>query len=156
MTVEIKRDGGRRVHFFVTQTPMGKQLQYVDVDPCRLDHVLRWNDGQIESSLMLLSELTRLTEFELQHLTFPDADRLMAAFLEVLPETIRDDINAGRRPVATGSPAPAPAEPDEDMARALNGGGGAPREPSPAEAQAEALRLASAGEDEDAGFDLMR
>jgi hypothetical protein len=163
------------VHFYVEQDVAGRKLTSLDVDACRLDHLVRWQEGQIASSMALLAELTRMPEMQLMMLTFPDADRVLAAFLEIVPTPIRDDISNGKVPLSVTRPpvnedndeveevaarartAPswpnAPAVNVPPVARPPAGPPGVPM-PSPAEAQREALRRAE-GEDEGGpGFDL--
>jgi hypothetical protein len=157
VTVEETANGGRRVYFYVLQRLTGREVSNVTIKPCQLDHLMRWRDGQIESSLSLLAQLTGLSELELRQITFPDAERLLNAFLEVLPSTIRDDIESGRNPAGAASMPdfsepiePQPEYPPETPPMPSRNG-----DPSFTDAQREALAMAGAEDDDDesTGFD---
>jgi hypothetical protein len=106
------RRGSRRVELFVPIKRGGKEIDAIDIAPAKLDHVVRWGDGKIKGSLALMVELCGIDESTLRELTYPDADRVMAAFLGSLPPAIRNDIDNGIRPLA--APPPAPTMPQDD------------------------------------------
>ena len=81
------------------------------IAPPRLDHVIRWGQGQITGSLTLLAELTGLSEGALRQLEYPDADDVLAAFMMILPAMIRSDIERGTVTLTSSGPAEAPRAP---------------------------------------------
>src|SRR4249919_547318 len=88
------------------------------IAPARLDHVIRWGQGQIAGSLTLLAELSGLSEGALRQLEYPDVDDVLAAFMAVLPPMIRTDIERGAVPLATpeGTAADVPIMPRAPLA----------------------------------------
>jgi len=74
------------------------ETDLIEIGPVKLDHTLRWNQGEFRSTLQLMAALTGMPETALRLLTYPDADRVMAAFLAVLPAQMRDDILNGNIP----------------------------------------------------------
>lgn len=158
MAVTTTRHGGRVVDLYVPQTILGRRIRRVVIAPCRLDHLLRWQDGDFASSIALLAELAGMTEYDLRQLTFPDVDRVMAEFLALLPAGIREDVEAGRTHVKPAMPQyDYPQEPElvpGVTQTPTNGRGAVPPEPSFDEAQAEAIAMAGDDVDEAEGFDL--
>ena len=64
----------------------------------RFGHLLRWAEGGWESLIALLVEVAGVDEAVIRDLRYPDADRVMEAFLSMLPADIRNDISDGRIP----------------------------------------------------------
>ncbi len=93
--------GGRVVELFIPFTPKGEERRVDKVRfdaPC-LDHSLRWGAGEIAGTLALMAELSGESEAVLRQLRFPDADRVMNVFMEMLPPEIGSAISqrAGAR-----------------------------------------------------------
>jgi hypothetical protein len=95
MTDTTSRRRARRIELISPVTYAGKAISAVEIAPPRLDHVIRWGQGQITGSLTLLAELTGLSEGALRQLEYPDADdAAQPAFMMILPAMIRNDIGA--------------------------------------------------------------
>lgn len=99
MSTTATKGGGRRIELFVPFDFIGERVEAIDIAPAKLDHLLKWQAGKYRTTLALLAELTGHNEATLRQVTFPDADRMMAEFMVVLPEGIRADIQSGRIPV---------------------------------------------------------
>lgn len=93
----MKRSGGWCIEL---STPIGS-VNELDIKPCSLDHTIRWARMEIPSVLALLAELTGVKESELKKLTGRDSDRVFVAFSFIVPQQIKDDFDAGARPLAT-------------------------------------------------------
>lgn len=96
--VEVTRDGRRIVYLLRPVTVLGVPVEKVELGPVKLDHLLRWNEGRFDGALALMAELTELTVAALRELTFPDADIVMAEFLNHVPPAIRANIESSQVP----------------------------------------------------------
>jgi hypothetical protein len=94
-SVTFAKSGGRRVELFVPFDLAGVHVDAIDIGPVKLDHVLRWSAGEFVSALALLSALSGLKDSALRELRYPDADRVFGVFLDMLPDALRKDIEAG-------------------------------------------------------------
>jgi hypothetical protein len=103
MSETWSRDGGRRIELFVAVEFLKAKIDAVTIRPVKLDHLLRWESGEISTALALLSELTGLQQAALRQINYPDIERVMAAFVNMLPAKIAENINRGEVPVA-GNP----------------------------------------------------
>jgi hypothetical protein len=93
----------------------------VEIRPATADHIIRWAQWRIPSTLALLAELSDIPEKTLRQLTSSDFDRVMLAMINVLPPLIKADWEQGQRPMATpeeelpeaerGVPPPDPLDP---------------------------------------------
>jgi hypothetical protein len=103
MSETLTRDGGRRIELFVPVEFVKKKIDAVTIKPVKLDHFLRWESGEISTALALLSELSGLQQAALRQINYPDIERVMGAFVSMLPPKIAENINRGEVPVA-GNP----------------------------------------------------
>ena len=103
MSETWSRDGGRRIELFVPVEFLKVKIDAVTIKPVKLDHFLRWESGEISTALALLSELTGLQQAALRQINYPDIERVMAAFVNMLPAKIAENIDRGEVPVA-GNP----------------------------------------------------
>src|SRR5262245_55194649 len=101
MTDTTTRGRGRKIELIAPITYAGNTISELMIAPARLDHVIRWGQGQIGGSLALLAELSGLSEGALRQIEYPDADDVLAAVMAVLPAMIRTDIERGAVPLAT-------------------------------------------------------
>jgi hypothetical protein len=138
--IELHKTGGRTIHLFIPFEFNGKKIEAITLAPMRLGHTLRWATGDWKSSIEFLVELAGVDEAVIRELRYPDADRVMSAFMDLITPEIRTDIINGSVPQKYGFA----REPDEEeKPRATNGSGeemegpGAPLPPA-----------------EEAGFDL--
>jgi hypothetical protein len=116
--------GGRTVQLYIPFDYMGKRVESVTLSPLRLGHVLRWNEGHWKTMIELLVDMSGVEESLIRDLRYPDADRVMEAFLSLLTPEIRGDIEAGNIPTqARVNPTDAEVA---AMAAATNGSGGRP------------------------------
>jgi hypothetical protein len=131
--VALDKSGGRRIELFIPFDYEGKMVEAVEIGAPQFDHVIRWQGGEYKNALALLSAMSGMTQVCLRKLRYPDAERVFAAFMDMLPDVIRADVQAGV--------APRGAEPAE--------------EPNVWPAQREAIERATPREDDDGGgFDL--
>lgn len=114
MAAEIlTRTASRKIELFVPIKRAGKTLDVIEIASAKLDHVVRWGEGKIKGSLALLVELSGLDEGTLRELTYPDADRVLSAFMASLPPSIRNDIDSGVHPISQQSPVASDLAPEE-------------------------------------------
>jgi hypothetical protein len=131
--VALDKSGGRRIELFIPFDYEGKMVEAVEIGAPQFDHVIRWQQGEYKNAVALLSAMSGMTQVCLRKLRYPDAERVFAAFMDMLPDVIRADVQAGV--------APRGAEPAE--------------EPNVWPAQREAIERATPREDDDGGgFDL--
>lgn len=90
------KNGGRTVHLFLPFDFNGRKIESISFTALRFGHVLLWQDAHWKSVLDLMTELSGVEEAVLRELRYPDADRVMEAFMAMLTETMRDDIVNGR------------------------------------------------------------
>ena len=116
----MNRDGSRKVELLIPFEHLGLKYDSVLLRPVLFDHVLRWQAGEFRNAVHLLSALTGQQESTLRMLRYPDADRVIAAMIEMLPAEIRRDLIEGKIPIKFAEPsqgeegeaAPQPAEPE--------------------------------------------
>jgi hypothetical protein len=99
--------GGRVVELLIPFEHLGKTFSAIHIKPILFDHTLRWQSGAFRNSLALLASLTGEREATLRMLRYPDADRVVNAMFEMLPDAIRADVLSGQVPAAPPAP-PAP------------------------------------------------
>lgn len=87
-----KRTGGRTIELFLPFEHEGVKVKEIVIAPVRLDHTLRWQDSEYKTILSLLSELSGLSENALRQLAYPDSDRVMDAFVNMLPPEIKNTV----------------------------------------------------------------
>jgi hypothetical protein len=97
----LKRDGSWIVELLAPLKNNGKDVLEVVIKPPGLEHVIRWGQGDIPSTLALLAELCDLPEKMLRTITYPDVDRVMLAFTAMMPSMIQQDFQQGKRPLAS-------------------------------------------------------
>jgi hypothetical protein len=95
--------GGFCVPLTVPITHAGITIDVINIAPPRLDHTMRWSEGKFATAVALLAELAGLDEGVLRAITYPDVDRVMGAFMLLLPPAISADINRGVAPVGSAS-----------------------------------------------------
>jgi len=92
------KSGGRTVELFIPYEHMGKKVDKISFPAFRYGHTLRWNKGDWKTSFAMMVELSGMEEELLKELRYPDTDRVMSTFLDMLPLEIRNDIMEGRIP----------------------------------------------------------
>lgn len=88
----------------------GKTIDQVEIKPPRWDQQIRLSEQKITSMLGMLAEMVGLPERLLRELTYPDVDRVMLAFHNVLPPIMRKDFETGAYTLATPIEEVAPAD----------------------------------------------
>lgn len=104
MTLDIlRRTGGWCIEL---QQPLRlgptKEITQIEIRPTTADHMIRWGQQRIPSTLALLAELTDVPERVLRQLPSHDFDRVMRALIVgIMPEVMKVDVEQGTRPLAT-------------------------------------------------------
>jgi hypothetical protein len=140
--IELDKAGGRTIHLYIPFEHNKKKIEVITLAPLRLGHVLRWNEGAWTTSTELLVELAGVDEAVIRDLRYPDADRVLDQFMQLLTPEIRDDVINGRVPLKAEPDEPA----DSDVPRVTNGSGGS-HEFDPATMQGPGAPLPEAGFD---------
>jgi hypothetical protein len=96
--VTLDKSGGRRIELFVPFEYEGKMVEAVEIGAPQFDHVIRWQEGEYKNALALLSAMSGMTQVSLRKLRYPDAERVFVAFMDMLPDVIRADVQAGIAP----------------------------------------------------------
>jgi hypothetical protein len=99
----------------------GGEVAEVEIRRPNADAMIRWARWDIPSSLALLAELCGLPEKVIRQLPLDDFERVMFAFRQVVGPAILQDIEDGKRPLASeeeelpegeqGVPPPDPIDP---------------------------------------------
>ncbi|RZN24758.1 hypothetical protein [Bradyrhizobium sp. Leo121] len=97
MTV-IDRTGGRRIFLLLPFKHEGKWIRSIYLRPMAWDHALKWQDGDYASAMDLLFDIVEQSAEVVRQIRYPDVDRVMNQFFEMLPPDIRDQIAAGQIP----------------------------------------------------------
>lgn len=99
--ISMDKNGGRTVHLFIPFEFNKVKIEAITIAPLRLGHVLRWNEGAWKTSIELLVELAGVDESVIRELRYPDADRVMEAFMAMVTPEMREDMTIGRIPIKT-------------------------------------------------------
>lgn len=118
--------GGRTVELFIPFQHGGTVIDKIVLAPIRFGDALRWGEGEFKTSFALLAELAGVDDTVIRSLRYPDADRVMEAFISMLPTDLRDDIASGRIPVKPQSQPREPEEPAGEAEEIVTNGSGAP------------------------------
>jgi hypothetical protein len=119
--ISLDKTGGRTVHLFIPFEHNKKKIESITLAPLRFGHALRWSEGAWKSMVELLVELSGVEQAIIHELRYPDADRVMEAFMSMLTPEIRDDIANGRIPLKAET-----YDAEAEEPRATNGRGGEP------------------------------
>jgi len=102
--IELDLKGGRKIFLFLPfRSTMGDQIDYVYLNPITWDVVLRWQEKKFTRSIDLLIEVSNLTEATLRGIMYPDVDRVLTQFFQMLPPEIINDITSGNAPLFSSS-----------------------------------------------------
>jgi hypothetical protein len=107
----MRRTGGWAVELATPIKHANQTIEVVEIRPLTIETMVRWSSGQFPSSLALLAELSGIPEMVLRQISYPDADRVMLALYNVVPQALKDDLTNGVRPMATPADAVPPEEP---------------------------------------------
>jgi len=122
--ISMDKGGGRTVHLFIPFEFKGKTVSTIVLAPVCLGHSMRWAKGDFKDSNALLVELAGVEEGVVMGVRYPDADRMMEAFISMLPPDIRQDVASGAVP-----PKPFPEDSMEEQPPvATTNGSGEPTE----------------------------
>lgn len=102
--ISMDKSGGRTVHLFIPFEYNGKKIESITLAPLRFGHSLRWAKGDWKEAVDFLVELAGVEDGVIRDLRYPDADRVMEAFLSLVTQDIRDDIANGRIPLKPTDP----------------------------------------------------
>lgn len=95
--------GGRRVELYVPFKHNNKWVKSIDLAPLTLGHTMRWQKGEYHDSIAMLTEIAGVAPEVIQGLRYPDADRVLHTFLEMLPQEVRDDVINNQLPQPAGA-----------------------------------------------------
>lgn len=117
--ITYNKKGGRTVELFLPFDVDGKKVEAITFSPVRFDHTIRWREGEWKSILGLMAALAEVDEKILRSLAYPDTDRVMGVFVDMLPPEIRGTITEREQVVAdqpepmipTATPQPSAAPP---------------------------------------------
>jgi hypothetical protein len=103
-TIELDAKGGRKIGLYLPfKSILGQQVDYVYLNPISWDMTLRWQERKFKRSIDLLVEVSNLTEATLRGLMYPDVDRVLTQFFQMLPPEIINDITSGNAPLFASS-----------------------------------------------------
>ena len=97
----LRRTGGWMVELAVPIKVGNKDVTEIEIKAPTISILTRWQSGAIASSMALLSELCGIPEQSLVNIAYPDADRVLMALFNVVPQPIKSDFTAGARPLAS-------------------------------------------------------
>ncbi len=94
----LRKDGGRTIELFLPFEHGGESITQIDLAPVTWNHTLKWQGGEYDKSTDLLFDLAEQSEDIIRSIRYPDIDRVMAQFFEMLPSEIREAMAAGTIP----------------------------------------------------------
>lgn len=97
--VTIDKMGGRAVELFIPYEWQGKRIDRIVFRPLKLVNTEMWLKGSYKSIMHLMSDLSGLPEDTLRQLCYPDADRVMSEFINLLPDEIKAWVVKGQVPI---------------------------------------------------------
>lgn len=119
--ITYDKKGGRAVELFLPFEHDGKKVDTITFLPIRFDHVLRWQKGEWKSMLGLMAVVANTDEAMLRNLAYPDTDRVIAVFVDMLPPEIRNTLETES---ATEQPQPSQlSAANQPLPFATNGSG---------------------------------
>lgn len=137
--ITLDKTGGRTIQLFIPFEFNKQKIEAISLAPLRLGHVIRWNEGAWKTMIDLLVELASVDQAVIRELRYPDADRVLDQFMQMLTPEIRANIIEGQIPLKT-------EEPTEEQPRVTNGSG-APDEVDPITMRGPGAPLPEAGFD---------
>ena len=99
--ITMRKTGGWCVELMYPLKHQSGEIAAIEIRRPRADQVIRWRDGSYMSILAFLSELTGISERQLRQLDLEDFDRVIFAFMNCMPGSVKDDLAATTKPLAT-------------------------------------------------------
>ena len=106
----LRRNGGWCVELVQPIVHRGKKIETIEIRSPDLGQVARWGRREVPSSMAMLQELSDVPEAALLSLKYPDVDRVLMAYFNVIPKPMQDDFSNNRVPLVT----PPELLPEED------------------------------------------
>jgi hypothetical protein len=104
--VTYTRQGGRKIELYIPFKWKGRSYTALNIGPCSLDHLMRWQEGKFKTSIALLADMSGQPEAMIRRICYPDIDRVLAAFVDMVPAAIQADIGQGAVPVTESQAKP--------------------------------------------------
>src|SRR5580765_8212745 len=102
MTMTSTREGGRIIQLLRPFKWKGRTYRAVSFAPVRLDQAIKFQDSEYDTALELAAELAGMKLECLRQLTYPDADIVLRAFVDMLPEHMQAAIADATVPLLPG------------------------------------------------------
>jgi hypothetical protein len=96
--IKNDKNGGRAVDLYIPFEFKKQTIATITFSPLKLGHVLLWNEGHWKNMIEFMTELAGVEEAVIRELRYPDADRVTEAFMSLLTQELRNDIEVGRVP----------------------------------------------------------
>lgn len=93
-----RTDGGRLIKLFLPFKHGRKWVREITLAPVTWDHTLKWQSGDYQKATDLLFDIAEQSATIIRMVRYPDVDRVMTQFFEMLPPEIRESIAAGNIP----------------------------------------------------------
>jgi hypothetical protein len=97
----LRRTGGWCVELIQPVIHKGVKIDQIEIRSPDLSQVARWGRGEIPSTMRMLQELSDTPEIALLSLKYPDVDRVLMAYYQVVPQSMKDDFTNSRLPLIT-------------------------------------------------------
>jgi hypothetical protein len=107
----LRRNGGWCVELIVPIKQGDRTIDQIEIKPPTIGTMTRWQRGYISSTMALLADLSGIPENVLNGISYPDADRVLLALYNIVPQPIKTAFTEGQRPLSTPEeemPAPEP------------------------------------------------
>jgi hypothetical protein len=108
-----ERSGGKRIELLLPFTHEGRTVKFIVLGPMKFAHLLNWQQGEYNSAMALLFDVSSEPEAVIRELRYPDVDRVMNEFFSILPPEVRDSIASGTIPRKVDLDEIAPLAPGE-------------------------------------------
>lgn len=125
----LRKDGGRTIELLLPFKHEGKSVTLIGLAPVTWGHTLKWQGGEYTKSLDLLFELCEQPEAVIRSLRYPDVDRVMTQFFDMLPPEIRESIANGTIPQKIALPPAGVEVPIEEVITEGDAGEPVPDQP---------------------------
>lgn len=96
--ITLTNKGGRIVELFLPFEVNGIEVSHIMFSPISWGQTQDWREGKYRNSTELLLEIASIDEDIMRGIRYPDVERVLMQFMDLLPPEIRDDIARGSIP----------------------------------------------------------
>lgn len=106
------KKGGRRVELLLPFSFDGLQIEAIEFEPFSWGDTEDWNEGKYASATDLMFKLAGISRDLFRCVKYPDVERVVMQFMDMLPAEVRDAIASNNIPLP---PLPEPVVPEPEF-----------------------------------------